>query len=96
LWQKCKKIRYSNGGRFGTLPFMKLKKSSNVVAEENVPAAGGAFISARLRNPADEVAAAQGKGGSDMVAGIFAIVATVLMAVITALLYFNWDAIKSA
>ena len=75
---------------------MKLKKSSLESTEEAAPAAGGAFISARLRNPADEIAAAKNKGGSDMVGGICAVVATVLMAVITALLYFNWDAIKSA
>jgi len=75
---------------------MKLKKSSVEVVEESKPATGGAFISARLRNPADEIAAAQSKGGSDMVAGILAVVATVVMAVITFLLYLNWDAIKSA
>lgn len=56
---------------------------------------GGAFISARLRNPADEVAA-QSKGAGDLVGGICAIIATVMMLIITALLYVNWDAIKSA
>ena len=79
---------------------MKLKKSSIEAVEEEVkPAAGGgAFISARLRNPADEAAntGKQQKSGSDLVSGICAIVATVAVAVITALLYFNWDAIKSA
>jgi hypothetical protein len=64
--------------------------------EEAKPAPGGAFISARLRNPAEELAAAKGKSGSDVIGGICAIVALVLMAVVTVLLYFNWDAIKSA
>jgi hypothetical protein len=31
-----------------------------------------------------------------MIGGVCAIVATVMLVVITALLYFNWDAIKSA
>lgn len=75
---------------------MKLKKPSLDVVEEAKPAAGGAFISARLRNPAEELAAAKGTSGSDVAGGICAIIAVVLMAVITALLYFNWDAIKSA
>jgi hypothetical protein len=74
---------------------MKLKKSSVEAVSEDNSASGGAFISARLRNPADEMAA-HGKSASDMIGGICAIVATVLLVAITALLYFNWDAIKSA
>ncbi len=75
---------------------MKLKKSSvEAVSEENKAAPGGAFISARLRNPAEELAA-QGNAVSDTVGGVCAILATVLLVVITTLLYFNWDAIKSA
>ncbi len=75
---------------------MKLKKSSNEAApEEAKSAGGGAFISARLRNPANELAA-QSSGSSDMIGGVCAIVATVMLVVITALLYMNWDAIKSA
>jgi hypothetical protein len=74
---------------------MKLKKSSIDTAAEDPKAAGGAFISARLRNPADEIAS-QGGQTSDMIGGICAILATVLMLAITALLYLNWDAIKSA
>jgi len=76
---------------------MKLKKASTDESQEEVKtaAAGGAFISARLRNPADEIAA-QGRGTSDVIGGICAIIATVLLLVVTALLYFNWDAIKSA
>jgi hypothetical protein len=77
---------------------MKLKRASKEVAtEETVPStsSGGAFISARLRNPAEELAA-QSTGTGDMIGGVCAIVATVMLVVITALLYFNWDAIKSA
>ena len=78
------------------MTLMKLKKSSiEAVTEEAHAAGGGAFISARLRNPADELAA-QSAGGSDTVYGVCAIIATVAMAVATALLYMNWDAIKSA
>lgn len=75
---------------------MKLKKSSGDTAqEETKPASGGAFISARHRNPVEEVAA-QGSGAGDKVGGICAILATVFLAVITFLLYTNWDLIKSA
>lgn len=74
---------------------MKLKKSNVEAVEESKPA-GGAFISARLRNPAEEVALAPSAGKGDLWAGISAIVAVVLMAVITLLLYANWTAIKSA
>jgi hypothetical protein len=75
---------------------MKLKKSAvESVGEESKAATGGAFISARLRNPAEELAA-QGKSSSDVLGGVFAIIATVALLVVTALLYFNWDAIKSA
>jgi hypothetical protein len=75
---------------------MKLKKSAaEPAAEETKPAAGGAFISARLRNPAEELAA-QAKAPSDMIGGVCAILAFVLMAAVTAVLYFNWDMIKSA
>jgi hypothetical protein len=75
---------------------MKLKKSSvETAAEEAKTAGGGAFISARLRNPAEELAA-QSTGKSDVIGGVCAIVAFVLMAAVTAVLYMNWDAIKSA
>jgi hypothetical protein len=77
---------------------MKLKRSSKEaapVADETKPASGGAFISARLRNPAEEVAA-QAKSSSDTVGGVCAIIATVMMIAVAALLYMNWDAIKSA
>jgi len=77
---------------------MKLKKSAVETLEEEKPvvAAGGAFISARLRNPAEELAAAPAKSGSDLVCGICAIVATLILAVIAFLMYTNWTAIQSA
>jgi hypothetical protein len=75
---------------------MKLKKSAvEAVSEEAKAAPGGAFISARLRNPAEELAA-QGNSKGDTLGGVFAILATVMLLVVTALLYFNWEAIKSA
>lgn len=76
---------------------MKLKKSSvEAVAEESKPAAGGAFISARLRNPAEELAAQKPSGKGDLVAGLSALIAVAVMAIVTLLLYVNWNAIKSA
>ena len=75
---------------------MKLKKSSLDAVEEAKPAGtGGAFISARLRNPAEELAA-QNQGAGDKLGGICAIVATILLAAIAGMLYVNWDLIKSA
>jgi len=76
---------------------MKLKKSSVEAVEEAKPAGatGGAFISARLRNPADEVAV-QSSDSGDMIGGICAIVASLLLAVIAAMLYMNWNLIQSA
>ncbi len=75
---------------------MKLKRSSVEAVEEAKPAAaGGAFISARLRNPADELAA-QGSEAGDKIGGICAIIATVLLAIITFMLFSNWNLIKSA
>ena len=74
---------------------MKLKKSSLDAAEETKAAPGGAFISARLRNPAEEQAA-QGSGAGDKIGGICAIITTVILAIITFMLYANWDLIKSA
>ena len=73
---------------------MKLKKSS-LDAVEEVKAPGGAFISARLRNPAEETAAL-GAGAGDKLAGICAIITTVILAIIAFMLYANWDLIKSA
>ncbi len=74
---------------------MKKLKVSSEPAGDDSKSAGGAFISARLRNPAEEMASRpQGKG--DVVCGIFAIVATVVLLLTGLLLYVNWDAIKSA
>lgn len=70
---------------------MKLKKSSADAAE----AAGGAFISERLRNPADELAA-QKPASSDKIWGLLAIIATVMLAAIAVMLYMNFNLIKSA
>lgn len=89
-------MRYSNGGGSDKIMVMKLKKSSIEAVEEEVKATGGgAFISERLRNPAEEIAA-QNTGRGDQIGGICAIIATVLLVIITGLLYVNWDAIKSA
>jgi hypothetical protein len=75
---------------------MKLKKETvEMVHGEAKSASGGAFISARLRNPADELGA-QGSGAGDTVGGVCAILATIFLVVVTALLYMNWDLIKSA
>ncbi|HNX33211.1 MAG TPA: hypothetical protein PKM57_01200 [Kiritimatiellia bacterium] len=74
---------------------MKLKKSSVEAAEAAAPAAGGAFISERLRNPADEIALTN-QGSGDTIGGICAIVATAFLAIIAVMLYVNWNLIKSA
>ena len=74
---------------------MKLKKSSVEAAEAAAPAAGGAFISERLRNPADEIALTNQCSG-DTIGGNCAIVATAFLAIIAVMLYVNWNLIKSA
>ncbi len=74
---------------------MKLKKSTLNEAQGEGGQGGGAFISARLRNPAEEMAMApSGKG--DVLYGIFAIIATLLLLITAILLYVNWDVIKVA
>jgi len=70
---------------------MKLKKPSEQMGVDDGKA-GGAFISARLRNPEAELAGARSK--PDIVGGVFAIIATVLLLATTVLLYMNWDVIK--
>jgi len=55
-------------------------------ADEGKP--GGAFISSRLRNPEAEIAAMRSK--PDIVGGIFAIVATVLLLLTAVVVYMNW------
>jgi len=70
---------------------MKLKKSSiEQVGEEYQ---SGAYISERLRNPENEVASQAGSG-KDTLYGVFAIMATVAMLVVTVVLYLNWDAFE--
>ncbi len=71
---------------------MKLKKSSIDQAGEQYQS-GGAYISERLRNPEHEVASQAGSG-KDKLYGIFAIIATVAMVLVTAVLYLNWDAFE--
>jgi len=73
---------------------MKLKRSS---LESSAPVdakAGGAFISARHRNPEDQVAVATSK--PDMIGGICAILATLILVATVAFLYLTWDAIRFA
>ncbi|MCL2104091.1 MAG: hypothetical protein FWH21_03420 [Kiritimatiellaeota bacterium] len=52
---------------------------------------GGAFISSRLRNPEAEIAVMRSK--PDIVGGVFAIVATILMLMTAIVTYLNWDAL---
>jgi hypothetical protein len=73
---------------------MKLKKSSIDQVEVGEEEQEGAFISDRLRNPADEVYTNAGDG-KDTLFGIVAIIATVAMIVVTVVLYMNWEAIKA-
>ena len=49
---------------------------------------GGAFISARFRNPEAEIAAARSR--PDIIGGVFAIVATILLLATTVVVYMNW------
>ncbi|MFA7174688.1 MAG: hypothetical protein WC340_14990 [Kiritimatiellia bacterium] len=70
---------------------MKIKKSS--VEQVNEEYQEGAYISERLRNPADATASHSG-GGKDTLCGICAILATVAMIIVTVTLYLNWDAFE--
>jgi hypothetical protein len=81
---------------------MKLKRSSMDAAEaEQQEAApqqqqgGGAYISARLRNPG-EVGASKKSSSGDMAGMVCAIIAVLILCAITAMLYMNWDLIKTA
>jgi len=68
---------------------MKLKRSS---LESSAPAdgkSGGAFISARHRNPEEQGMVVKRK--PDIIGGICAILAFLILAVTTALLYLTWD-----
>jgi len=72
---------------------MKLKKPTDQMGADEGKA-GGAFISSRFRNPEEELAAARGK--PDIVGGIFAIIATLLLLAVTIVVYMNWDQIRLA
>jgi hypothetical protein len=73
---------------------MKLKRSSLDNAASNEPKSGGAFISARHRNPEEEMAMVSRK--PDVFGAVCAILATVLLVATAVILYMNWDFIRSA
>jgi hypothetical protein len=73
---------------------MKLKRSSLDNAASNEPKSGGAFISARHRNPEEEMAKAARK--PDTFGAVCAILATVILVATAVILYMNWDAIRFA
>jgi hypothetical protein len=73
---------------------MKLKRSSLDNSASAEAKAGGAFISARHRNPEEQVAVAKRK--PDMIGGICAILAFFILAVTIALLYLTWNEIRFA
>jgi hypothetical protein len=73
---------------------MKLKRSSLESSASAEAKAGGAFISARHRNPEEQVQVAARK--PDMIGGICAILATLILAATVAILYLTWDAIRFA
>ena len=72
---------------------MKLKKPTDQMGADEGKA-GGAFISARFRNPEAELAAARGK--PDIVGGVFAIIATLLLLATAIVIYLDWDVIRFA
>jgi len=72
-------------GRFVKLDGMKMKKPM----EQSGGEAGGAFISARFRNPEAEIMAARSK--PDIVGAVFAIIATLLLLATAVVAYMNWD-----
>jgi hypothetical protein len=73
---------------------MKLKRSSLENLPTNETKSGGAFISARHRNPEEEMALVTRK--PDIIGAVCAILATVIMAATAVILYMNWDFIRSA
>jgi hypothetical protein len=73
---------------------MKLKRSSLDNSASNEPKSGGAFISARHRNPEEEMAMVSRK--PDIFGAVCAILATVLLVATAVILYMNWDAIRFA
>ena len=66
---------------------MKLKNSIDQMGADEGKA-GGAFISARFRNPEAELAALRGK--PDVVGAVFAIIATLLLLATTVVIYMYW------
>lgn len=75
---------------------MKLKKAAlDERGTANETKQGGAFISARHRNPV-EAQTADDPNEADKIGGICALVATVLLGIIVFMLYNNWELIKSA
>jgi len=66
---------------------MKLKKNLDPMGADEGKQ-GGAFISSRLRNPEAELAAMRSK--PDVVGGVFAIIATVLLLATAVVVYMNW------
>ncbi len=69
----------------------------NAESSEGAPAVSNkpnAYIAARLRNP-DEVEASS-SGGSDTLAALGAIAATIVYVLIVLLLWFDWQALQSA
>lgn len=73
---------------------MKLKRSSLESSPASEPKAGGAFISARHRNPEEEMAMVTSK--PDIFGAVCAILATVILVATAVILYMNWDAIRFA
>lgn len=70
---------------------MKLKKSQTNDTVGANPAQGGAFLSSRHRNPAEELAL-HGSGSGGKVGGICALIATIMLAAISFLLYMQLSA----
>jgi len=73
---------------------MKLKKSSLENPAPSEAKAGGAFISARHRNPEEQLAVAKRK--PDIIGGVCAILATLALIGTVLFLYLTWDAIRFA
>ena len=73
---------------------MKLKRSSLESSAPSDAKAGGAFISARHRNPEEQVAVAKRK--PDIIGGVCAILAFFILTVTIAVLYMTWNDIRFA
>ncbi len=73
---------------------MKLKRTNPENQPASEPKSGGAFISARHRNPEEEMAIVTSK--PDIIGAVCAILATVVLVATAVILYMNWDAIRFA